>query len=171
MKYGIALFPSKKLQDLANSYRKRYDPNYALIPPHVTLKNSFDTSDDDIKDLVQELHKVASEVKPFTLNVYKVSSFHPVNNVIYLAVESTPALENLHNKMHTGAFPSEKEYAFVPHITIGQQLSDDEHSDVLSSLKMLNINHQETVDRFQLLYQLENGSWTVYETFHLGKEC
>ena len=30
MKYGIVAFPSKKVQDFANSYRKRYDPHYAL---------------------------------------------------------------------------------------------------------------------------------------------
>jgi 2'-5' RNA ligase len=170
MKYGIALFPSKKLQDIANSYRKRYDPNYALVPPHVTLKSGFETSEENLKSIVQELHRIAADVQPFTLNVYKVSSFHPVNNVIYLGVQPTPELEELHNRMHAGALLSERDYAYVPHITIGQELSNDEHSDVLSSLKMLNINHQETVDRFQLLYQLENGSWTVYETFHLGKE-
>ncbi len=171
MKYGIALFPSKKLQDKANSYRKRYDPSYALIPPHVTLKSAFEASEEAIKDIALELHKIASEVQPFRLNVYKVSSFHPVNNVIYLGVESTPELEDLHRRMHTGLLPSESEFAYVPHITIGQDLSDDEHSDVLSSLKMKDTKHEEMIDRFQLLYQLENGSWTVYETFHLGKEC
>jgi len=35
---------------------------------------------------------------------------------------------------------------------------------------MTKIDHEEMVDRFHLLYQLENGSWTVYETFRLGKE-
>ncbi|MFZ3589287.1 YjcG family protein [Bacillus sp. DJP31] len=171
MKYGIALFPSRKLQDLVNSYRKRYDTNYALIPPHVTLKSGFEASEDTIKGIALELHKIAADIKPFNLKVYKVSSFHPVNNVIYLGIESTSELEELHNKMHSGAFPTEREYAYVPHITIGQKLSDDEHSDVVNSLKMMDFKHEEMVDRFQLLYQLENGSWTVYETFHLGKEC
>ncbi len=35
---------------------------------------------------------------------------------------------------------------------------------------MLEVDHTEMVDRFHLLYQLENGSWTVYETFLLGEE-
>jgi 2'-5' RNA ligase len=171
MKYGIAIFPSKKLQDLANSYRKRYDPNYALIPPHITIKSGFEASEDQMNSIVQELHKIAADIQPFNLNVYKVSSFHPVNNVIYFGVETKPELEELHNRMHAGVLQTDREFAYVPHITIGQELSDDEHSDVLSSLKMMNVKHQETVDRFQLFYQLENGSWTVYETFHLGKEC
>jgi 2'-5' RNA ligase len=37
-------------------------------------------------------------------------------------------------------------------------------------LKMQNVYFEEMIDRFHLLYQLENGSWTVYETFRVGKE-
>ena len=171
MKYGIVLFPSKKLQDLANSYRKRYDPNYALIPPHLTLKNAFEASDDQIKEISSQLHEISAKIKPVTLRVYKVSSFSPVNNVIYFKVDPTDELNELHHYLHSGAFGDTLEYSFVPHITIGQKLSDDEHSDVLGQLKMENFNLEEEVDRFHLLYQLENGSWTVYETFRLGKDC
>ncbi|WP_449539538.1 YjcG family protein [Ferdinandcohnia sp. Marseille-Q9671] len=170
MKYGIVIFPSKKLQDIANSYRKRYDPHYALIPPHITVKNAFEASDDEIKDISMELESVSQQAKPFTLNVLKVSSFYPVNNVIYLKVDPNEELQQLHNALHSGYFSGEPEYAFVPHITIGQKLSSDEHSDVFGQLRMLNIEHKEQIDRIHLLYQLENGSWTVYETFRLGKE-
>jgi len=169
MKYGIVLFPSKKLQDIANSYRKRYDPHYALVPPHLTLKAPFEADEKEIGDIVKELRKIAKQVKPFKLSVYKFSSFAPVNNVIYLKVEPNPELTKLHELLHQGKFKEKPEYAFVPHITIGQNLSDDEHSDVLGRLKMLKIQHVETIDRFHILYQLENGSWTVYETFLLGE--
>ncbi len=170
MKYGIALFPSKKLQDLVNSYRKRYDPHYALVSPHVTLKSTFDASEEEIKQVAKELRHTAKTAKPLDLEIKKVSSFSPVNNVIYLKVEPTDEMQELHDRLHTGALSSEPEYAFVPHITLGQNLSDDEHSDVLGSIKMLDIHHKEVIDRFHLLYQLDNGSWTVYETFLLGKE-
>lgn len=170
MKYGIVIFPSKKLQDTANSYRKRYDPHYALIPPHITVKNIFEASDDEIKDITRELDAISKQINPFTLDVLKVSSFSPVNNVIYLKVDPNEELRNLHNALHSGYFAGEPEYAFVPHITIGQKLSSDEHSDVYGQLRMLKMDHEEQIDRIHLLYQLENGSWTVYETFRLGKE-
>ncbi len=169
MKYGIAIFPSKKLQDLANSYRKRYDPNYALIPPHITLKDAF-TSDLEGEAITEKIQAVAEKYEPFTMKVIKVSSFQPVNNTIYFKIDSNPVLEGL-NKDLTDIFPNEEpKYSFVPHITIGQNLSHAEHSDVFGQLRMLGIDHEEEVDRFHLLYQLENGSWTVYETFRLGKE-
>lgn len=170
MKYGIAIFPSKKIQDEANSYRKRYDPHYPLIPPHITLKEAFEVEDDVIEQLVPELKRVANETEPFTIQVNKVSSFVPVTNTIYLKVEPNEELTNLYEKLHTGKFPNNKKYAFVPHITIGQELLDDEYSDVFGRLKMRSFEFEEKVDRFQLLYQLENGSWTVYESFVFGKE-
>lgn len=169
MKYGVVVFPSKSLQDLANSYRKRYDPHYALIPPHITLKSSFEASEDDVKKLTDQLREVAKEFNPFTLKTTKISSFQPVNNVIYLKVEPDSVLDGLHNKINQEFHEEAVEYSFVPHITIGQKLSNDEHSDVFGSLSMQKVETEETVDRFHLLYQLENGSWTVYETFHLGE--
>ncbi|MGE8205277.1 YjcG family protein [Heyndrickxia sp. NPDC080065] len=170
MKYGIVMFPSKKLQDLANSYRKRYDPHYALVPPHITLKHVFESSDDEMNNISERLKNVAEKYKPIKLHISKVSSFQPVNNTIYFKIESTPELEQLHLDLYKDLPGGEPEYAFVPHVTIGQKLSNDEHSDIYGQLRLLGINHEEVVDRFHLLYQLENGSWTVYETYHLGKE-
>lgn len=171
MKYGIALFPSKEIQDSINSYRKRYDTNYSLIAPHVTLKAAFSATDEEIKQIVEQLHTIAKETEPIKLNIQKVSSFSPVNKVIYLKVEPTEQILELHSKLHNEIVESKSEYAFVPHITVGQNLSEDEHSDVLGSLKMRNFEHEEIVDRFHLLYQLDNGSWEVYDTFLFGKEC
>ncbi|KNH23489.1 hypothetical protein GFV16_09085 [Bacillus megaterium] len=169
MKFGVVLFPSKKLQDVANSYRKRYDSHYSLIPPHLTLKEVFEATEDQIDEIAANLRKIAEDTNPFTLNVTKVSSFSPANNVIYLKVEQKPELTSLYNKLHEGNLEQPTEYSFIPHITIGQRLSDDEHLDVYSQLKLVDVAHEETVDRFHLMYQLENETWTVFETFRLGK--
>ncbi|APC47535.1 hypothetical protein GLV94_01025 [Virgibacillus halodenitrificans] len=170
MKYGIVIFPSKAIQDEANSYRKRYDPHYALIPPHITLKEAFTADEGTLDELVVELKKIANESDPFTININKVSTFSPVTNTIYLKVEPRQELIDLYEKMHQGKFLNNQEYAFVPHITIAQKLLDDEYSDVFGSLNMKKFEMEDTIDRFQLMYQLDNGSWTVYESFVFGKE-
>ncbi|MEW6978081.1 MAG: YjcG family protein [Bacillota bacterium] len=169
MKYGVVIFPSKKLQDIANSYRKRYDPNYALIPPHLTLRTPFELTDLEAAEIVSTLREYAKNASPIALRIKKFSSFAPVNNVIYMKVEPNEDLMGLNEKLYTDSLAGTPEYAFVPHVTVAQTLSDDEHSDVLGTLKLRKIDHEETVDRFHLLYQLENGSWTVYETFILGE--
>lgn len=170
MKYGIAIFPSKKIQDEANSYRKRYDPHYPLIPPHITLKEAFEADDKMIDELIPELKRIANETKPFHIRINKVSSFVPVTNTIYLKVEPEEQLDQLYEKLHTGKFPQNNKFAFVPHITIGQKLLDDEYSDIFGRMKMRDFQFEDKVDRFQLLYQLDNGSWTVFESFVFGRE-
>ena len=169
MKYTVVIFPTKKVQDIINSYRKRYDPHYAFIPPYLTLKEPFDASDDEIQAFIEEMHAVAKEIAPFPLHVYKISSFHPVNNVIYGKVKENESLMELHRKLNAKGFDPKQKYPFVPHIIIARDLSDDEHFDVLARLKMKKLDFQETVDRFHLLYQLDDGMWNVYETFHLRK--
>ena len=171
MKYGVVIFPSKSLQDKVNGYRKRYDPHYALIAPHITLKSPFDADDQSIKEVAQKLRRIAALHQPFSYHVSKVKSFEPVNNVIYFKVDPNDTLTSLYEMLHTDEFPGEESYRFVPHLTIGQQLSNDEHSDVYGALQMESIDLTETADRLHLLYQLENGSWTVHETFLLGKDA
>ncbi|QHT46070.1 hypothetical protein M662_06045 [Bacillus sp. SB49] len=170
MKYGIAVFPSKKVQDVANSYRKRYDPHYALVPPHITMKEPFEADEAEIENIIiPELKEIAKETQPFSYGVYKVSSFSPVTNTIYLKIDPSEEIFALNDKLHAGQMPEERAYQFVPHITIAQKLSDEEFSDVYGSLRMLKFDLKDEVDRFQLLYQLENGAWSVYETFRLGQ--
>lgn len=168
MKYGIVIFPSIEIQDEANSLRKRYDPKYTHISPHITLKAPFEMDESMRDTIVNELKKIAKETKPFNIQINKVSSFAPVTNTIYFKVEPIPELAELHEKLHVGKFPSEREHAFVPHITVAQDLVEDEYSDVYGSLRMKEIKFVDTVDRIQLCYQLENGTWTIYDTFVFG---
>ena len=171
MKYGIAIFPTKKLQDLANSYRKRYDTKYAFIPPHITLKQAFEAEDSEIGAIAEQIRDITLKHRPFLLQVTKAKSFQPVSNTIYFKVEPSEELISLHEAFQGGVFPEEENAtAFVPHITIAQELSDNEHSDVLGQLTMLDVSHEEEAKRIHLLYQLEDGAWTVYETFRLGAE-
>lgn len=169
MKYGIAAFPSKKLQDLANSYRKRYDTKYAKVPPHITLKEPFELEEGELDEVVDEIRNAISDLEPFQLKVEKYSTFYPASNTIYMKVAEDKNLTELHKRLNSGKLEFDMEHSFVPHITIGQEMMYDEMQDVIGRLKMESISHEETIDRFSLLYQLEDGTWTAYETFKLGK--
>lgn len=170
MKYGIVAFPSKKLQDLANGYRKRYDPHYALITPHMTVKSVFEANDQEIENVASAIRKVANKNKPFELNVSKVSSFAPITNTIFFKVTPNDDLLALQKDLNEDFFGDASEFSFVPHITIAQKLNSGEHDDIIGQLKMIGVDHTEIIDRIHLLYQLEDGSWTVYETFRLDEE-
>lgn len=168
MNLGIVAFPSKKLQDLANNYRKRYDPHYAQITPHMTLKDAFEVDESEVKAICDKLQEIASKYRPLEIHASRISSFYPTTNTIFFRVEPTNQLENLHKDINEGIPHGKPKYVFVPHITIAQKLSDSEHDDIYGQLRMTGINEKETIDRIHLLYQLEDGSWTTYDTFKLS---
>ena len=168
MLYSIVVFPASKVQEVANSYRKRYDPAYALIPPYIRLKEPFELEESQLPDLVEYLEQVASSTNRFQARFHRVSSFHPTNNVIFLALQDKEPFHALHQKI-VQRFPEKETYAFVPHLTIGRDLSDDELRDVTGQLSMVKFDLTSEVDRFHLIYQLEDGIWSSYQTFLLKK--
>jgi 2'-5' RNA ligase len=168
MKCGVVIFPSTLIQEKVNAYRKRFDPKYTLISPHITIKRGFELSEDKLPEIVTTLKEIASQTKPFEIEINKVSHFAPVNNVIYLKVTASDELKKLHEQMYSSPLTTKKEYAFVPHITLAQELSSAEFSDIFGKLSMEQFSHTETISSFQLVYELENGSWEVYESFNFG---
>jgi 2'-5' RNA ligase len=168
MLYSIVVFPSSQVQEVANSYRKRYDPSYALIPPYIRLKEAFELEEARLPELIEHLEQVASTTNRFPVRFHRVSTFHPTNNVIFLAVQDKEPFLKLHEKI-VQRFPEKETYAFVPHLTIGRDLSDDELRDVTSQLSMVKFDLECEVDRFHLIYQLEDGIWSTYQTFLLKK--
>src|SRR5690625_3104794 len=145
MKYGITIFPSKEIQEAANAYRKRYDPAYTLVPPHIALKYSFSADKHLIKELITELKKIANETEPFKIEIKKVSTFAPVANAIYFKVEPNETLTKLNEKLHSGKFPKERNHAFIPHITIAKDLVEQEFHDIYSSLQLKSFNFEDTI--------------------------
>lgn len=168
MKYGIVAFPAKKLQDLANTYRKRYDPHYALITPHMTLKDAFEADEEQIAEISQRLQKVVENFAPLDIHASRISSFYPTTNAIYFRIEPTEQLTSLQAAVQEAVALGASKHVFVPHITIGQKLSDSQHDDIIGQLRMTGVNETDTIDRIHLLYQLEDGSWTTHETFKLS---
>lgn len=168
MKYGIVAFPSKKIQDLANTYRKRYDTHYALITPHLTLKDAFEADEAQISEISAKLQNIANQFAPLKIHASRISSFYPTTNAIYFRVEPTEQLSNIQQTIQNELNIGEPKHVFVPHITIGQDLTDAEHDDIYGQLRMTGVDEQCTIDRIHLLYQLEDGSWTTYDTFKLN---
>lgn len=169
MKYGIVIFPNRDVQDRANSLRKRYDSHYNLIPPHITIKEAFEL--ESVEEIVKHIEEVTQSIPPFTLNVSKIKSFLPTSPVVYLALEDNPDIYELHEKINSGPLFHEAKYKFIPHITVAQDLSDEELHDIHGRLKLKNFAMEFPIDRIHLLYQIESGAWTNYQTFLLnGKE-
>ncbi|TCZ72319.1 hypothetical protein E0485_22285 [Paenibacillus albiflavus] len=167
MNCGIAVFPTKEVQDFANSYRKRFDPHYSLINPHLTIRDKEDWTDEQLAAAVNHLEIVAASFSPFTLHFNRFTSLYPSTNTIIIGLEDRKSLDQLHDAVCSESLCIEDsmKHLYHPYLAIGQQMSNDELHDVLASLSKIPVNYTSEIDRIHLLYQTENGAWTTYQTF------
>src|SRR5699024_7109058 len=136
MKCGIVIYPSENIQTELHSLRKRYDPEYPLIKPHITLQTRLDIDKSSLKILIDDLVELSKDIEPLKINNKKIKSIQPVSNKIYFKIEQNDKLEKIYNDLYKGIVPTEKFTTFVPHITIAQNLNPDEFVDIYTSLSM-----------------------------------
>ncbi|MFD0680314.1 MULTISPECIES: 2'-5' RNA ligase family protein [unclassified Paenibacillus] len=169
MLYGIAVFPSQEIKEFANHYRRRYDPQFASIEPHLTLRAREDWTEEQLHKVHSHLKHVTAACKPLELHFNRFSTFFPVNNVIYMALSDPEPLEALYNLLCSGVLEEmNKPYAFTPHLTVAQNLDDDELHDVFASLRPKSLDMGCTIDRIMLLKLSDDGIWQPLEQFALG---
>ncbi|MDF2963088.1 MAG: hypothetical protein K0S39_4823 [Paenibacillus sp.] len=160
MLYGIAVFPSKEIKEIANRYRRRYDPQYSFIEPHLTLRAKEAWTEDQLHTIAGHLQQITARQSPLRLHFNRFSTFYPVNNVIYMALSNTEPMHALYSKVCTGILEElNKPYTYTPHLTIAQNLNDDELHDVFGSLRPQALDLSFTVDRIELLQRSEDGIW------------
>lgn len=169
MRYGIAVFPEKEVQDAANSWRIRHDPHYCNIAAHMTLRDAEEWDETKLRLVIPHLEEVSAATKPFQVTFNRVSTFYPVSHVLYFALEDTSNVDKLHQAICSGPLkcPVSKQ-VFTPHITIGRDISADELHDLYGNLRMNDIKLTTIIDRIHLLYQTDQGGWTAYQSFQLG---
>lgn len=170
MLYGICVFPDKKVQDEANSWRIRHDPHYCNIPAHMTIREAEEWDDAKLKLAVDQLASATASLSPFKVTFNRVSTFFPVTPTLYFALEDPSPVVTLHESICTGVLRQTlHNYVYTPHITIGRNMPPDELHDLYGNLRMKEIKLGTVIDRVHLLYQTEQGGWTAYQSFQLGK--
>ncbi|MED1663256.1 2'-5' RNA ligase family protein [Brevibacillus laterosporus] len=168
MKYSIVLFPSKEVQEIANSYRKRYDPAYALVQPYIRLKEAFEADDTQIATLSAQLEDIAKSTSSFSINFHRASTFHPTTNVIFLSFQNKEAVEDLHANILKNFGDHQEEFAFVPHLTIGRDLSESELKDVVDQLGMMKFDLPSEITSLYLMKEEVDGKWSIVRSFPLA---
>lgn len=168
MNFGISIFPERSVQDFVDSFRKRYDPRYRFIPPHITLKEKFELAEHQVEPMIEKLEAIAKQATPFQIKFHKVSHFYPTSPTLYLAIQGAEPIVELHKQIKT-AIPGATAYDYIPHLTIGQNMETDELHDVYSNLHSHTYDLDSRVDRFHLMYQSPDDTWEIYHSFVLGK--
>ncbi len=127
LRLASALLITGPLSDEIDGLRRACgDSMLGRVDPHVTLVEPINVREDALPDIERLMRAAAAVVDgPLTLTLGPARSFHPESPVLYLAVGGDlDSLVAVRAAMRTGPFAREAAFPFVPHVTIGTDLSE-----------------------------------------------
>jgi 2'-5' RNA ligase len=118
MFYAVVHYPNIDTHHI-NQFRQKYDPQFHLIKPHITivfpLPDSLGKS-----NLIHHVESAIKNSKPFPIHLQglQISS----DNYLFLLVEEgNVGINNLHIELYRGMLASyqRQDLPYVPHLTLG----------------------------------------------------
>jgi 2'-5' RNA ligase len=125
------LIPPPVATEIDGLRRACGDSMFGKVDAHVTLVEPINVREEALEDVEGVMRDAAAAVPgPITITLGPARSFHPDSPVLYLAVDGEvdgdlDQLTALRSAMRTGPFEREGAWPFVPHVTIGTDLSED----------------------------------------------
>lgn len=168
---AVVYFPSINLEEI-NKFRQKYDPNWNIIKPHITLISPIS---DVPKDLFQHIETIAKGVKSLPINLNGLTK--SFDNYLFLQVkEGNHEVIELHNKLYSGILAPylKSDIPFSPHLTIGyfgtenNELNKELYEKAYAEAKEMNINIDCNFDNLTLIEGNELAPAKIIKTFNLN---
>jgi 2'-5' RNA ligase len=101
--------------------RRALGDDIERLPTHLTLVPPVNVRVDDLPAVLAQLRAAGAATEPFSVTLGPPATFQPVNPVVYLAVGGdVEAVNEIRNRVFTGALARKLTHEFVPHVTISE---------------------------------------------------
>ncbi|MEY2431507.1 MAG: hypothetical protein QOC92_1232 [Acidimicrobiaceae bacterium] len=106
--------------------RRALGDDLERVPPHLTLVPPVNVRVDDVSAVLAQLRGAGAGIEPFAVTLGPPATFQPVNPVVYLQVGGdVEAVNEIRNRVFTGALARKLTHEFVPHVTISENTAPD----------------------------------------------
>lgn len=144
---AIVIFPRFNNSHLIEEIRKKHDPLYGFIGPHITLVFPFQ-SELTKEEIVQHLEERLMDVRPFELIAKGITGAG--DGYVFLDVKKgNDNIIELHDKLYSGILkPHHNRFIpYTPHITIGRLEGEIHYKGVVEELLDFDVEFKTIVDQ------------------------
>jgi len=165
---GVAIaVPEPYGAELMDARARFGDPAATQIPSHITLVGPTVVSWAELDQVDAHLAQVAARHQPFELSLGGSASFRPISPVVYVQVTvGAPQCTALADDVRSGPLAQDLRFAYHPHVTVAQQLSDDQLD--LALTEMADFAADFDITTFQRYEHGADGVWRAVRTLVLG---
>lgn len=168
---ALVVLPPDVIAKEIDRWRRLYDPNYAVVPPHITVAYPPFVPEPDWPAVRPALAECLSQFPPFVVQFRELGVFAADSHYLWLKPEHDGSLARIHATL-AECFPqymSELPFEYRCHVTIGvfntaEDLSNAEQR-VLSELSPCGFE----VDHVVYMSPDSRGLWCVCSQLPLGR--
>src|SRR5262245_16843062 len=162
MIYALVHYPAVD-PGLINQLRSKYDPQFHMIAPHITIMFPVPDSIGE-RGLVSHIESILSHWKPFPicLKGYRRSR----DEYLFLLLNKGEGdVIRLRNEIYTGLLSEYRNEVrpFIPHVTLGVFTGkNEEYAQALKEAELLNLDYECLLDRLHLIKVNDERSQIIW---------
>ena len=162
MLYALVHYPAVELRHI-NRLRTKYDPQFRLIAPHITIM--FPTPDSiGERKLVSHIEGVLHRWESFPIRLKGLQQSWD-EYLFLLLNKGEEDVIRLRDEIYTGLLSECREEVrpFIPHVTLGAfRAKSEEYAQALKEAEQLKFNYECMLDRLDLIKVNDERSQIVW---------
>jgi 2'-5' RNA ligase len=172
LQYAVVAYVRNPIGRFVETLRRELYPAHAYLPAHLTFLPPRCLNGSE-ENALETLGLICSTVEPFKVSVGKVESFVPVTPTVYLRVEETATMRELHDRLNAGIFLCEEQWVYRPHLTIVRLTGDEQAQAALEVSRQRWEGYRGprtiTVDELTFVREGPNNRWIDLAPVPLGR--
>jgi 2'-5' RNA ligase len=170
---GLVVLTPDEVSSVLDRWRHLYDPNYELVPPHITVAYPPFVPEEEWPEAREAMIRCLSQFRPFEIQLRRLGAFSGDSHYLWLKPEDGGHLSRIHTEL-LARFPHyvpPLPFKYQPHLTIG--VFDSQHAlrcarrAVREELTPLHF----TVTELVYLSPDSRGVWCVCSRVPLGEHA
>ena len=116
-RYALVAYVKNPAGEFVENLRKELHPDLPHLAAHLTILPPRPLEGSEASAL-QTLERICGGEEPFQVNLGPVETFCPATPTVYIRVDATSRMCELHRKLNTEALRFQEEWPYIPHLTI-----------------------------------------------------
>ena len=159
--YAVVAYLGDPVAEFVDQVRRVFTPDcphrahLTILPPRPLAES--------LEEALAHCRHALARLEPFEVHLGEVELFAGSQVIKLSVISGEVSLRTLHDALNTGPFDHAEEYAYIPHITLGQDLPPERVAEYLETARerwrQFGAPPVIVVDSLTLVQQAEEGCW------------
>lgn len=167
MRMAIVAFLPDPLKAVVAKLREKYDPDYAVVAPHLSIVSPFET-ERSVTEVADIVGNVVQNQPVMELQFDTLDDYYPVSPQICWSLKANESLTRLYIGLHTALDIPLPYKEFHPHLMIAREISQHRLIFVKEKIAPYLPDETLTVEEVDLVAPIAGDNWVSVRTFFLS---